>query len=81
LSNLKQDSVLILSDWGIKPQKFREIQSEWFAKRGVVNHIGDVFYVEDDIVKKVPLRRAIYIQDVLETFAHNTEAILRWHMS
>ena len=41
LENLKQDEVLLISDWAMKylPQTFREAQTEWFGKQGISWHI------------------------------------------
>ena len=48
LLSLLEDKVFVLSDWAMKflQIKFREKQSEWFAKRGINWHICSV------IVKK-----------------------------
>jgi hypothetical protein len=44
LRRLDQSSVLITNDWAMKflPQKYRESQSDWFAKRGISWHISVV---------------------------------------
>ncbi len=44
LKKLDQSSVLVTSDWAMKflPQKYRESQSDWFAKRGISWHISVV---------------------------------------
>ena len=41
LDKLDSQSVLIVQDWAMKylPRKFREAQSDWFAKRGLPWHI------------------------------------------
>lgn len=37
LDQLDEETVLIISDWAMKflPQKYRESQADWFAKRGI----------------------------------------------
>ena len=44
LENLESSSVLITEDWAMKflPQKYRETQADWFAKRGISWHISVV---------------------------------------
>ena len=44
LERLDKTSVLITQDWAMKflPQKFRETQADWFAKRGISWHISVV---------------------------------------
>ena len=44
LDKLHENSVHITQDWAMKflPQKYRESQSDWFAKRGISWHIGVV---------------------------------------
>lgn len=44
LDNLHENSVHITQDWAMKflPQKYRESQSDWFAKRGISWHISVV---------------------------------------
>ena len=44
LLSLQRDEVFIISDWAMKflQIKFREKQSEWFAKRGISWHICSV---------------------------------------
>lgn len=44
LELLDEKSVLITQDWAMKflPQKFRETQADWFAKRGISWHISVV---------------------------------------
>ena len=44
LDNLHEHSVHITQDWAMKflPQKYRESQSDWFAKRGISWHIAVV---------------------------------------
>ena len=44
LENLDTTSVLITQDWAMKflPQKYRETQADWFAKRGISWHISVV---------------------------------------
>ncbi|KAK3738101.1 hypothetical protein QZH41_013835, partial [Actinostola sp. cb2023] len=49
LKSLDASSVLITNDWAMKflPQKYRESQAEWFAKRGISWHISVVLRVID----------------------------------
>ncbi len=44
LECLDETIVLITEDWAMKflPQKYREIQADWFAKRGISWHISIV---------------------------------------
>lgn len=41
LESLDHQSVLLVQDWAMKymPRKYREAQSDWFAKRGLPWHI------------------------------------------
>jgi hypothetical protein len=47
LRRLDQSSVLITNDWAMKflPQKYRESQSDWFAKRGISWHMETQTFV------------------------------------
>ena len=42
LQDLDQSSILLIQDWAMKflPRKFRESQTDWFAKRGLSWHIS-----------------------------------------
>ena len=44
LENLKTPSVPITQDWAMEfvPQKYREMQADWFAKRGISWHVSVV---------------------------------------
>lgn len=44
LDQLDVSSVMITQDWAMKflPQKYRESQTDWFAKRGISWHISVV---------------------------------------
>ena len=44
LDQLDESSVMITQDWAMKflPQKYRESQTDWFAKRGISWHISVV---------------------------------------
>ena len=57
---LDESSVLLVQDWAMKflPRKFRESQSDWFAKRGMSWHIT------------VATRRAENKQLQMMTFVH-----------
>ncbi len=41
LDKLDASSVMIIQDWAMKflPQKYRESQTDWFAKRGILWHV------------------------------------------
>ena len=41
IDSLNESSVLLVQDWAMKflPRKFKESQSDWFAKRGMSWHI------------------------------------------
>lgn len=41
LDKLEPNSILLVQDWAMKylPRKFRESQSDWFAKRGIPWHV------------------------------------------
>ncbi|CAH3141347.1 unnamed protein product [Pocillopora meandrina] len=60
LKKLDETSVLIVLDWAMKylPRKFRESQTDWFAKRGIPWHIA------------VALRRGADSQTEMMTFVH-----------
>lgn len=60
LKQLDETSVLIVLDWAMKylPRKFRESQTNWFAKRGIPWHIA------------VALRRGTDSQMEMMTFVH-----------
>jgi len=44
LESLDESSVLITQDWAMKwlPQRYREIQADWFGKRGISWHVNVV---------------------------------------
>ena len=44
LENLDEKTVLVTIDWAMKflPEKYRETQADWFAKRGISWHISVV---------------------------------------
>ena len=46
LSHLDEKTVIIINDWAMKllPMKFRETQSQWFAKRGMSWHFSAVIH-------------------------------------
>ena len=60
LKQLHETSVLIVLDWAMKylPRKFRESETDWFAKRGIPLHIA------------VALRRGTDSQMEMMTFVH-----------
>ena len=45
LETLDESSVLVVQDWAMKylPRKYRESQTDWFAKRGIPWHISVAF--------------------------------------
>jgi len=50
LTSLDKDSALILMDWAMKfnQMKYREKQSDWFAKRGISWHVSSVITKDND---------------------------------
>ena len=46
LSHLHEKTVIVINDWAMKllPMKFRETQSQWFAKRGMSWHFSAVIH-------------------------------------
>lgn len=50
LGKLDQTAVFITQDWAMKflPQKFREAQKDWFAKRGISWHISVIVRKSND---------------------------------
>ena len=44
LDIVDEQTILIVNDWAMKflPQKYRESQSDWFGKRGILWHISVV---------------------------------------
>ena len=44
ISNLNDSSALVVMDWAMKflQMKYRERQSDWFAKRGISLHVSTV---------------------------------------
>ncbi|VDI31910.1 Hypothetical predicted protein [Mytilus galloprovincialis] len=55
LDNLGQNDIFIVLDWAIKflPRRYREDQSNWFAKRGISWHILVSFIKEQNIIKSL----------------------------
>lgn len=53
LESLKEEDILIIVDWAMKftAMKFREKQSEWYAKRGMNWHISSVIFKDGQILK------------------------------
>ena len=47
---MKEDEVLIILDWAMKylPRRYREDQSNWFAKRGISWHISVAFRNDEE---------------------------------
>ena len=63
INALDESSVLLVQDWAMKflPRKFRESQSDWFAKRGMSWHNTVVTrraqnkrFADDDICTRFP---------------------------
>ena len=50
LESLDDTSALVVQDWAMKylPRKYRESQSDWFAKRGISWHISVAFRKENE---------------------------------
>ena len=48
-----ETSVLLVQDWAIKysPRKYRESQTDWFAKRGIPWHISVAFRKRDEQIE------------------------------
>ncbi|CAC5417479.1 unnamed protein product [Mytilus coruscus] len=55
LKNLNENQALITCDWAMKflPRKFREGQSDWFAKRGINWHISVTLYKQGEELKTI----------------------------
>ncbi|CAC5386464.1 unnamed protein product [Mytilus coruscus] len=55
LKNLDENQALITCDWAMKflPRKFREGQSDWFAKRGINWHISVTLYKQGEELKTI----------------------------
>ncbi|XP_071180114.1 uncharacterized protein [Mytilus edulis] len=55
LDNLGQNDIFIVLDWAMKylPRRYREDQSNWFAKRGISWHISVSFIKEENITKSL----------------------------
>ena len=72
LEHLNATSVLITQDWAMKflPQKYRETQADWFAKRGISWHISV-------IVRKVQgtLQHQAFVHIVRNTSQDNTTIV------
>lgn len=53
LESLEEEEILIVVDWAMKftAIKFREKQSEWYAKRGMSWHISSVIFKDGQILK------------------------------
>ena len=60
LQSLDSQSVLVVIDWAMKflQMKYREKQSEWFAKRGVSWHISSVISKDQETQKSKVLSYA-----------------------
>ena len=53
VGGLKEGQLLITSDWAMKmlPRKYREGQTDWFAKRGLNWHISVSVYKQHYTIK------------------------------
>ena len=53
LESLEEEEILIIVDWAMKftAMKYREKQSEWYAKRGMSWHISSVIFKDGQILK------------------------------
>ncbi|CAG2210915.1 unnamed protein product [Mytilus edulis] len=71
---MSQDEVFLVSDWSMKylPRKYREDQSDWFAKRGLPWHITMAFRKSDEVIESlgfVHIFQSQIAQDSLTTAA------------
>ncbi|CAC5381236.1 unnamed protein product [Mytilus coruscus] len=59
-----QDEVFLVSDWSMKylPRKYREDQSDWFAKRGLPWHITMAFRKSDEVIESLGFVHIFQIQ-------------------
>ena len=65
LQSLDSQSVLVVIDWAMKflQMKYREKQSEWFAKRGLSWHISSVISKDQETQKAKVLMSYAYLLD------------------
>lgn len=72
LDCLDETTVLITQDWAMKflPQKYRETQADWFAKRGISWHISIVARKVGDV-----LQHPAYVHIVKNTGQDNTTIV------
>lgn len=72
LDELDESSILITLDWAMKflPQKYRETQADWFAKRGISWHISVV-------VRKITgkLQHQVFVH-ICENCSQETDDVL-----
>ena len=49
ITNLYESSALVVMDWAMKflQMKYREKQSDWFAKRGISWHVSTVIFKQE----------------------------------
>ena len=54
LENLDESSVLVTEDWArtFLPRRYRESQTDWFAKRGLSWHISVVMRKVREVLKQ-----------------------------
>lgn len=54
LKHLKENQIFIIADWVIKylPQSFRETQTKWFGKQGLIWHFSCALFTEKEKEKE-----------------------------
>ena len=50
IRNLNESTVLVVMDWAMKflQMKYREKQSDWYAKRGISWHVSTVIFKQEE---------------------------------
>ena len=73
LNLLDESTVLITQDWAMKflPTKYRELQSDWFGKRGLSWHVSVVARKVD---RKLQSQAFVHI---IENYLQDTSAVVR----
>ena len=77
LQNLSTSEAIIVMDWAMKFQqmKYREKQSEWFAKRGLIWHISSVVF-KDEKSKDVEVQSYAHLFDSCKQDWYSVTSIL-----
>ena len=75
LEKLDSRSVLLVQDWAMKymPRRYREAQSDWFAKRGLPWHITVAIAKSRTLYTSSPKQSFMYSKVVLKI-------VLLWHL-